>query len=125
MRATARLWMYPMSGNDERKLNALEAEYAATLKAALKKCADGRWGLFGQNDSALEQLGKYARARLVSPEAEELLELGSQIGRLRSKLGYTEPFTLHERLVSIRSSKNANTPGEPTLAREWLDEMFA
>jgi hypothetical protein len=110
-----------MSRSDERKLNVLEAEYATALTAALKQCAEGRWGLFGHNDAAIERRGK--NPRLESPEVDELLELGSEIGRLRSKLGYADPFALHDRLLSIRSSIHSNTPGEPTLARKWLDEM--
>jgi 2'-5' RNA ligase len=108
---------------DEHKLDVMEAEYAALLKAALQKCASGQWGLLGQNDAALQQLGRHARARWSCPEADELLELGSQIERLRGRLGFAEPFTPHERLLRTRSLKGANTPGEPRLAREWLDEI--
>jgi hypothetical protein len=54
---------------------------------------------------------------------EDLLELGSEIEHLRLRLGHSEPFLLHERLVRMRSSHHANTPGEPKLAQQWLDEL--
>jgi hypothetical protein len=43
---------------------------------------------------------------------------------LQYKLGYFEPFALHDRLLKIRSSHGANTPGEAKLARAWLEELF-
>lgn len=112
-----------MRSSQERQLEALEAEYMALLTTALKRCADGRWGLFDQNDPVLERLGKRPQERLSSPEAAELLKLGSQVERPRNKLGYTEAFPLHERLLRMRSSSNANLPGEPKLARAWLQEF--
>jgi hypothetical protein len=93
----------------ERRLGALEALYRELLLSALQKCAMGRWGLFGMNLSP-------------SSDAEELLELGSNIERLRRKCGL-ETFALHDRLLRMRSSHHSNTPGEPKLARQWLDEL--
>jgi hypothetical protein len=113
-----------MRRSDERSLAALEAEYATSLKAALKQCAEGRWGLLGHNDAVHErQFGKHYRPRLVPPEVDELIELGSQIERLRKQLGYSEPFHLHEHLLKLRSSTHPNSRGEPALARQWLEEM--
>ena len=97
----------------ERQLGSLEALYRELLLSALQKCAMGRWGLFGSN---LDQRG------LRSSDADELLELGSNIERMRQKFGL-EHFALHDRLLRIRSSRHSNTPGEPKLARQWLDEL--
>jgi hypothetical protein len=97
----------------ERQLGSLEELYRELLLSALQKCAMGRWGLFGSN---LDQRG------LRSSDADELLELGSNIERVRQKYGL-EPFVLHDRLLRIRSSRHSNTPGEPKLARQWLDEL--
>ena len=97
----------------ERKLGSLEALYRELLLSALQKCAMGRWGLFGSN---LDQRG------LRSSDADELLELGSNIERMRQKCGL-EHFALHERLLLIRSTRDSNTPDEPKLARQWLDEL--
>lgn len=107
----------------EVMLASLEAEYQSLLIAALERCAAGHWGMFGQADLAHATLGKYAREKLKSKDAEELLELGSSIKTLRHKLGYFEPFALHDRLLKIRSSHGANTPGEAKLARAWLEEL--
>jgi hypothetical protein len=112
-----------MVDSRERKLRSLETEYETSLRAALERCADGQWGLFGHNNSVHEQLGKREKVRLSSQDANDLLELGAQIERLRDELGYQETFALHERLLQMRSSNNANTPGEPKLAQSWLDEI--
>jgi hypothetical protein len=112
-----------MRRSDERKLRVLEAEYAVDLTAALKRCANGQWGLFGQNDLVLAKIGKRAQRNLSSPDIGDLLELGTQIEKLRSVLGYSEPFKLHARLLRMRSSNDANSAGEPKLAQQWLDEM--
>jgi hypothetical protein len=104
----------------ERQLTALEALYWERLLSALQKCARARWGLFAHNERAMRQLG--ARARSPGPAVEELLELGSEIERLRGRLGL-ESFPLHDRLLRMRSSHDSNTLGEPKLAQRWLDEL--
>jgi hypothetical protein len=53
---------------------------------------------------------------------EKLLDLGSEIERLRRRIGL-ESFALHERLLRMRSSHDSNTPGEPKLAQQWLEEL--
>jgi hypothetical protein len=110
-----------MKPSQERQLEALEASYLDLLLSALQKCAKGRWGLFAHNERALSQLGAKARSRLLDPSIEELLELGSKIERLHRKFGL-EPFALHERLLRMRSLQDSNSPGEPKLAQQWLDE---
>jgi hypothetical protein len=94
----------------ERQLAAFEASYRELLLSALQKCAKGQWGLFGHN-------------RLRDPSADELLELGSEIERMRRKCGL-ESFPHHDRLLQMRSSHHSNTPGEPKLAQQWLDELM-
>lgn len=106
----------------ERQLEALEASYRELLLSALQTCAEGRWGIFARNELALSRLGAGLCLRLLDPAVEELLELGSKIERLRRKFGL-EPFPLHERLLRMRSSHDANTPGEPKLAQQWLEEL--
>ena len=83
--------------------------YMELLLAALQKCARGKWGLFGHNP-------------YPSSDADELLELGSKIERLRRKCGL-EPFALHDRLLQMRSSHHSNTLGEPKLAQQWIEEL--
>jgi len=107
----------------ERRLASLESEYLTLLKAALEQCASGHWGLFGHNDRAIDQLGKYVREKLVSAEARQLLDLGAEIEVLRNKLGFAEQFAAHRRLMDMRTSVDASTSGEPKRAQQWLKEM--
>src|SRR6266496_6577273 len=100
----------------ERQLEVLEASYRDLLLTALHKCAEGQWGLFAHNDRALSRLGASARSRAWEPSVEELLELGTQIERMRRRFDI-ESFALHDRLLRMRSSHDANTPGEPKLAQ--------
>jgi len=113
-----------MKKSGERKLEALQVLYRDLLLAALESCAKGRWGLFGHNDFALRD-SPHLKARLADPAIEELLDCGEEIERIRRALGYVDAFALHERLLQLRSSHNANSPGEPKLAQQWLAELLA
>ena len=108
-----------MQKSAEKGLLALEGEYRAALLTELRACVDGHYGLFGQNDAALARAGLKRRA----PDVDASLQLGDEIGRLRSRLGY-EPFALHAHLVAMRAApRHGNMPGEPKLAQQWLDEL--
>jgi len=98
----------------EAEIASLEAEFRRKLVAALRDCANGRWGLFGQNDHVQEA---YSR------EVEELLELGASIEELRRKVGISEPFELYDAFRAKRGWKGENALGEPRLAKEWLNEL--
>jgi hypothetical protein len=111
-----------LSRTVERQLVALEDQYNAILLSALRACAAGRNGLFGHNDRAIAGDSPAMRRRLSNPSVGELLDLGSRIERLRLKLGVTDPFAPHERLMRMRASCGDNTLGEPKLAQRWLDE---
>lgn len=113
-----------MRSSSERRLESLEALYAKLLLSALQRCAKGQWGLFGHNDTAIDKSGAGLRSRLRDPSVNELLELGAKIEGLRHSLGYANAFPLHERLVRMRAGHDANTPGEPNIAQQWLDEML-
>jgi hypothetical protein len=82
--------------------------------------------LFAHNELALREFSAPLRSHLLDPNgtAEELLDLGSKIESLRRRFEL-EPFPLHERLLQMRTSRDSNTPGEPKLARKWLDELRA
>ncbi len=97
-------------GKLELDLKAAELEFAAELVAALKKCAAGRWGLFGQNGERWDKGGS-------------LLERGDAISKLRTQLGYAEGFDLYERFVAYRRRRSSNDPGEPRLAQAFLAEI--
>ena len=114
-----------MRRSGERQLKALEASYRETLLLALHHCAQGKWGLFGQNEAALARQNLKMLERLRDPAVGELLELGSQIDRLRSRLGYAVRFPRNDRLMQMRSAYNAKSLGEPKLAKQWLEDILA
>lgn len=97
------------------RLDELEAEFNQSLIQVLKECAAGRWGLFGQND----HLGE---SRYLSwPVAEDLRRRAKQIHILRLEFG--QPNSLVERFLHYCSMRGANVPGEPKLAKAFLDEI--
>ncbi|MEI9933088.1 MAG: hypothetical protein WDM89_21785 [Rhizomicrobium sp.] len=106
--------MNSRSARLEGEIASLELEFRTKLIAALRNCAKGKWGLFGQNNYLIED---------HSSEAEELLEIGSSIEDLRRKAGMPERFSLYERFLSKRGRKGENALGEPRLAVEWLNEL--
>lgn len=107
----------------ERRLLGLEAQYREILIDALRTCAQGGSLLLGQNERVLERHSPALAARLRPAELDELLDLGEEIGALRAKLGFPDAFALHERFLKLRASHGPNTPGEPKLAAQWLDEL--
>lgn len=101
---------------EQRRLDALESAYMATLEEALEECVAGRWGLFGQNP-AIDQLDAYRPVAL-----DELNDLASEIDRRRAKLGH-EPFPTHAQFQRLRGRQSENHPGEPKLAALMLAEL--
>lgn len=99
----------------DRRLVELEDEFKQSLIQVLKECAAGRWGLFGQNDHAEE--GRY----LSWSVAENLRRRAKQIHILRLEFG--QPNSLVERFLHYCSLRGANVPGEPKLAKAFLDEI--
>jgi hypothetical protein len=98
-----------------RQLDEMESDFDALLIAVLNQCADGQWGLFGQNDGFDES--KF----LHWPEAEALKDRAKQIRILREEFG--EPNPLVERFLHYCSLRGANVPGEPKLAKAFLEEI--
>jgi len=107
------------------KLRELEREFERKFVNALRRCAAGVWGLFGQNSEALSQASPALTQRLASTEAAELLALGEEIQNLRLQIGIAEAFNLHARFMEVRAMRGPNIPGEPNLARNVLDELNA
>src|SRR6266508_1164108 len=99
-----------------QRLSELEADFKPLLFTCLRECANGRWGLFGQNDH-LDPEHKY----LSWPEARSLLQMAREIQTLGSEGGRTN--SLCERFLHFRSLRSSNTPGEPKLARMLLEEF--
>ena len=95
--------MNSRSARLEAEIASLESEFRTKVVTALRNCAGGRWGLFGQNDHLI---------KVHSPEAEELLEIGSSIEDLRRKAGMLETFSLYESFLSKRGRKGKNALGD-------------
>lgn len=108
---------------EERTLETQESRFRSELVGALRRCANGEWGLLAQNDAAVLRLSRQLRERLRSPAALELLELGERIDALRAHLGFP-PYSLYRRFLEYRRS-DANMLGEPALARRFLAEIEA
>ena len=97
----------------EQRLAALENEFKPLLIRCLKECADGRWGLFGQNQnpesvSALRWNG-----------ADRLKEMAEEIRSIRAEFGQPDPVC--ERFLHCCSEHGSNLLGEPKRAREFLE----
>jgi hypothetical protein len=106
--------MHRRTARLEAEIASLESEFRTKLVAALRDCANGQWGLFGQN----EHLSPYR-----SPVSEELLEIGASIEELRRKAGITDSFELYVSFKSKRGRQGENALGEPRLAKKWLEEL--
>jgi proline dehydrogenase len=98
----------------EAEIASLESEFRMKLVTALRDCANGRWGLFGQNEHLLDDR---------SLDSEELLEIGASIEELRRKAGMPERFELYRSFKSKRGRQGANALGEPRLAEKLLEEL--
>ena len=65
----------------EQRLDALENDFRPLLLACLGECADGRYGLFGQNDGP--ELARYYQW----DDAECLKEMALEIRAFRAEFG--------------------------------------
>ncbi len=101
---------------DDRRIE-LEGEYRATLIAALRIAAAGKWGLFAQT--------KDRAARLAfAPALAALEETAEAIDTIRARFDM-EPFPLHPEFMAARGPVGPNAPGEPKQALLWLDKLEA
>jgi hypothetical protein len=107
----------------EAQLRSLEEQFPNNLVAALRQCAAGKWGMFVQNDTVIATEGKNLRERLKSTVSDELLEAGKEIERLRRELGDTDPLHPFRRYLEYRKRRSGNSPGEPKLAMQFLEEL--
>jgi hypothetical protein len=98
-----------------QRLDELESDFRPLLITCLRECRNGRWGLFGQNDST--DGAKY----LDWKDEKNLKEIAQQIHDLRLELG--QPNPLVERFLHYCSLRGPNVRGEPKLAKTFLDEI--
>jgi hypothetical protein len=101
---------------EQKHLDQLEAEFSRLLITCLEACAGGRYGLFGQNDH-LDPEGRY----WAWEDAAHLKRIAQEIQTIRSKFGQPSPTC--EEFLRLCSLRGSNVPGEPKLAREFLDQI--
>ena len=104
----------PVSPQQQR-LQALEDEFDALLIPCLKECANGRWGLFGQNQHP-DSIGA-----LHGADVEKLKELAEEITQIRSEFG--QPNLTCERFLARCLERGENLPGEPKRASKFLQTL--
>lgn len=96
------------SGQMETLIHAFREQ----LIACLQECAAGRRGLFSDH----EHLGQGAW-----PEAARLRELAFALQSILAQSGETDP--LCDQFLDLCSIHGENDPGEPRLARAFLNEI--
>jgi hypothetical protein len=100
---------------EDKELQELENEFRPLLLSCLRECAQGRWGLFGQNDSHPES--KW----LSWNEATRLKEIAVRIKLLRAPLGVSNETC--ERFLNLCSLRGPNAQGESRLAETLLRQL--
>jgi hypothetical protein len=95
------------------RLIEIEGEFLALLLSCLRECAQGRYGLFGENDHLYPE-GRYR----AWPEAKRLKNLAQEIKSLRLVFGQTNENC--KRFIQLFSLRGLNVPGEPKLAADLL-----
>ena len=108
--------MAKRSRAQQRKLNEIEGEFNPLLLACMRECAQGRWGLFRQNDH-IDPEGQYSNW----PEARRLKELAHEIRYLRQDFGQSNQ--IFERFLQLCSLRGSNVLGEAKLAAIFLGEI--
>jgi hypothetical protein len=99
-----------------QQIDLMEAEYLSKLRDALHKCAEGEWGLFGQND--------HHGYNQSSGALVNLRDTAASINALRQRLG--EPsYALHDDFEAARGIGDSNQLGEPRLAQAWLKRLWS
>jgi hypothetical protein len=98
------------------QLDALDVEFRDLLVSCLEQCARGRRGLFGQNAHIPE-----AAWFLAWPEADRMRKLAISIQATLARSG--EQNALCREFLDMCNNHTQNDPGEPKLARAFLDRM--
>jgi hypothetical protein len=97
-----------------RELEVMEQEFRELLIPCLEACAAGRWGLFGAYD-AFQGLENW------SPSGNRLRDLAKSIQAIRRESG--ERNELCDEFLSLCAMHKANDPGEPRLAKSFLERI--
>jgi hypothetical protein len=106
---------------DERvgseELQPLVQAFREQLLACLEECAAGRVGLFSDREHLSEKVTEYR----AWPEAARLRELAFALQSILAQSG--ESDLLCDQFLDLCSIHGENDPGEPRLARAFLNEI--
>ena len=109
-----------MSFEDEpqfEQLEPLRQAFRDQLLVCLEECASGRRGLFTDLEHVSEETAQYG----AWPEAARLRELAFALQSILAQNEETDP--LCDQFLDLCSIHGENDPGEPKLARAFLNEI--
>ena len=94
--------------------SALQGIFRSQLFACLEECARGRRGLFANHETAAES---------TWPEAAQLRDLAFALQSILAQDQESNPLVEH--FLDLCSMHGESDPGEPRLARAFLDHITA
>lgn len=98
-------------------MEPLKRAFHEQLLACLEECAAGRWGLFSDYEHLGEQSARYRPWH----EAARLRELAFALQSILAQSEEVDP--LCDQFLDLCSIHGENDPGEPRLARAFLDQI--
>jgi len=107
--------MYEEEHIDKEQFEPLTRAFHEQLDACLEECALGRYGLFSDREHLDEQ------ASGTWPEAARLRELAFALQAILAQSG--EQDTVCDQFLDLCSIHGEHDPGEPRLARAFLNEL--
>lgn len=99
------------------ELQPLTETFHTQLLACLEECAAGRWGLFSDYEHISPEVAKHR----AWPEAAQLRELAFALQNILSQSG--EQDELCDQFLDLCTIHGENDPGEPKLARAFLNQI--
>ena len=106
-----------MSTHETQQFEPLTRAFREQLLACLEECAAGRRGLF----SDIEHLSIDPANHPAWLEAASLRELAFALQSILAQFGEVDP--LCDQFLDLCSIHGENDPGEPKLARAFLNEI--
>ncbi len=115
------------SAAEPLSIHELQLIFRAQLLACLEECARGRRGLFASEDHLKIDQSGTASPQQPWPEAEQLRELAFALQALQAQQ-YAESdeesaCVLVEQFLDLCSIHGEADPGEPRLARSFLQQI--
>jgi len=98
-------------------LGSLTEVFRVQLMACLEECSAGRGGLFSDREHIVSEESEFRSW----PEAARLRELAFALQTILSQSG--ESDALCDQFLDLCSIHGENDPGEPRLARAFLNEI--